>query len=86
MDYLHMLTTEQREEILEVFEMCFLSNKEEKSRFWKRVWEAGEVEAGEPISQDSFEMCLLKAKDILFDRGLKVFTRTKPRFRGSHVR
>lgn len=87
MEYMKQLSLEQREALTDIFDRCFFSNKNDKTKFWLRVWEAGEVEAGEPISQDSFELCLLKAKDILFDRGVDIFTRKRaiinnPAFQG----
>jgi hypothetical protein len=80
METLNQFQMEHRNQLTEIHDLCCFERKKDSKAFWKRVFEAGEVESGEPVSQDSFEMCLIKAKDLLFNEGRKIFTRKKTKF------
>jgi Mg2+ and Co2+ transporter CorA len=82
MDNLNSFRQDQLSTLTDIHNMVCFSKKDSK-RFWLKVCEAAEVEAGEPVSQDAFELALLTAKDILLEEGRRVFTRVKPRIRNN---
>lgn len=68
-----LFTEQERSELVEVFEMCFLYGKD-SDLFWDSV-----------NMQPSFEQALAKAKDLLLIEGMKVFTRPKRRISNKHA-
>jgi len=68
---------DQRMALTEIHDMCFFETDKQSDSFWEKVALAGEFESNEVISQDSFELAMYEAKQILFNQGVNIFTRKK---------